>query len=445
MRAVVRRIAIALSLSQLLACADPATVTVEVTTGQESDAFSRDPAVTKVELIARDANLQAVARATSEPGGAFDLGEVSVDELLSFEVIGSDAAGDVQVRGQSLALVIGALQADVLPVFAQRLMHFSRPPGEMVQGHVAGVGAVLAERYLMLTGGSALSGNDADVIFYDMLALGGSLGGTLSLTARSLVVSADASAVLCIDDSRAVWLDFDSSAAFDATLPAGLGSWAQVAGGRTVVSPGASFVVGATRASGASDRVLVVAPDRSLSLATTSVERAAAAATWIDGTGLVIVGGESSAPSVEVIADGESTAEVLDFPPDDIRGATAVIGTSDGELVVLCGDVPARVFDLGCNSNCTATLPPIDFGAPLGDCHAFALEGGRVLMTGARDDGIISGFSFAIAGGDVSEHPLREPRRGAVTVPAPNGTLAVYGGQLADDSAALSVETLFPE
>jgi hypothetical protein len=45
----------------------------------------------------------------------------------------------------------------------------------------------------------------------------------------------------------------------------------------------------------------------------------------------------------------------------------------------------------------------------------------------------------------VTEMPLREPRRGATAVPAPNGTLALMGGVHLDGTPALSVEMFFPE
>jgi hypothetical protein len=46
--------------------------------------------------------------------------------------------------------------------------------------------------------------------------------------------------------------------------------------------------------------------------------------------------------------------------------------------------------------------------------------------------------------GVVREVLLREPRRGAAVVPAPNGTLTLLGGQLLEGDAALRIESLFP-
>ena len=169
-------------------CADPATITIEVTTGHESDTFSMDPAVTKVDVVALASDGSQLAKATSEPGGSFDIGEVPIDQFLRVEVTGSDADGQVRVRGRSIGLVIGALQGELLPVFAQRLERWSRPPGALTHSHVGGIGGVLGERFLMLTGGSGIDADASAVAFYDLLALGGSVGGSLSLVPKSMIV-----------------------------------------------------------------------------------------------------------------------------------------------------------------------------------------------------------------------------------------------------------------
>lgn len=86
--------------------------------------------------------------------------------------------------------------------------------------------------------------------------------------------------------------------------------------------------------------------------------------------------------------------------------------------------------------------------AAVADVAAFALPGGRVLAVGseAGADGLTRSFVVDLAAaGQVEELALREPRRGATVVPAPNGTLALLGGVHAEGTAALTVETFFPE
>jgi hypothetical protein len=50
-----------------------------------------------------------------------------------------------------------------------------------------------------------------------------------------------------------------------------------------------------------------------------------------------------------------------------------------------------------------------------------------------------------VAAEEVTSLPLREPRRGASVLPAPNGTLALIGGETLDGAAAHSIELFFPE
>jgi len=437
-------------------CADPATITIEVTTGHESDTYSMDPAVTKVDVVALASDGSQLAKATSEPGGSFDIGEVPIDQFLRVEVTGSDADGQVRVRGRSIGLVIGALQGELLPVFAQRLERWSRPPGALTHSHVGGIGGVLGERFLMLTGGSGIDADASAVAFYDLLALGGSVGGSLSLVPKSMIVADDASTVLFIDDDRALSLDFSTGSSFEVELPTGLSSWASIAGGRIVTTPTVTYVVGAARDGEPSDRVLVVAADGGLTTASLTTARAHAAAAWIEDVGLVVAGGDADAAGIEVIADGDSSAKALAYGADSTAGAVAAIGSQSKELLLACGSssdmvggsqpAPVRLVDLSCVDSCAPVELAIDLGVSLDACEAFAIDGGRVILTGTDvADGLMRSFAFAITGDSVEELSLRQPRSGGVLVPAPNGSLALLGGAHQDGSAALNVELLYAE
>ncbi len=434
------------------ACAaDPTVVTIEITTGHESDAFSRDPAVTQVSVKGIAADGSTLASATTEPGGSFALGEVAVEELIHIEVTGTDSSNTVRARGRSPGLVIGTLVSEVWPVFAQRLGEWARPPGQLSHSHVGGLGAVIGERLLLLTGGQAV-GDDSDgaVAFYDLLALGGTTGGTLTRVPKSVVVASDGNAALFIDDTEAVWLDF---AAGDSTVvepPSGLTGFDQVAGGKTVVGPESSYVVGATRADPPSDRVLIVKADRSLASASLTALRHHAAATWVPDIGLAVAGGSDGAAGVEVLAAGATAASIRPFEPDPVTAAGAVTGIAGSELVLLCGldgdqPAPVRSLNLDCVSDCAAVTLDIVLPSTLTGCDAYATDEGQVLLVGHdTGDSQVRAFAIAIAAATATELPLREPRIGAVPVPAPNGTLALLGGEHPDGTAALTVELLFP-
>ncbi|MCA9624443.1 MAG: hypothetical protein KC731_35715 [Myxococcales bacterium] len=440
-----RRIALALlAVSPLLACSDPEHVVVTITTGQETDAFTLDPPIERVDIVALDENGGTVSQTSAAPGEEFSLGEISVDQFLRFEVTGYDAAGDVQLSGQSLGLVLGALESDVFAVFAQRLERWSRPPGGLEHSHRAGIADVLAERYLLLTGGEGLGeAGAAESAFYDLLALEGAVGGTFSLTPSSLVVAQTATDLLVLDGERAYWLDFASNTSIQVTSPpTGIGSWSQVAGGATVIGEDATFVVGPTRLGEPTNRVLRILADGTLEAITLNQARAGAAVAYVPDVGLAIAGGATEGPGVEVVRDGDAQATALDFEALPIVGAAGVVGTQSRELLVLCGGNPVAL-DLGCSADCQPREVSLAVDPDLTSCRAFASEGGRLVLVGTRaSDGLMTSFSIAPASDEVTELPFREPRRGAALTPAPDGTLALLGGELPDGSPALSVELL---
>jgi hypothetical protein len=434
----------------LAGCSDDRVVTLDVTVGHETDAFQRDPAVTSVEVQAVGIDGAVLSSTASTPGGGFSLGDVPVSDLLRFELYGRDGAGDVRMRGRSLAVVLGAVDAEVLPLFAQRLGFWSRPPGGLTHGHEGGVAGAVGERLLLLTGGTGHGGGDGEFAFYDLLSQSGVPGGTLAIVPESLVVSADGGAVLAIADDRAIWLDFAAGTTADPELPLGLGSWAQVAGGKTVVGPTASYVVGATRTDPPSDRVLVIHPSRGLSAVEMQSERSGAAATWVAETGLVVAGGSATGAGVEVIGDGATESEELPFPADATTRAGAVAGADPAKVVLACGHdgtaaAAVRSFDLRCEASCAGLDLGIDLGVELDACDVFATASGPLVLVG--DDGTEQrSFLLDVDAGTAIELDLREPRRGATPVAAPTGTLALVGGvHVPDGTPALTVEMLFPE
>ncbi len=431
----------------LAACSDPTALTIEITPGRETDAFEQDPPVTRLNVSVLDLAGAALLSTAADPGGGFTLGELPTDQLVRFEVRGTDANDDVQMRGRSLAFVLGALDADVFPVFVQRVDAWARPPGQLPHANVDGLAAVLGERFLILTGGEAVGGTATSVLFYDMLSLSGYVGGALTSVPKSMTVSADGRALIVIDDEDALWLNFDDGTELDLTAPEGLGAYANVAGGHAVRGPSANYIVGATRAGEPTDRILIINNNGTLAAARLNTPRARAAASWVDGVGLVIVGGAAEGAGVEVLADGETQAEDLAYAADPIIGAVAALGPADQQLLLLCGDdangaVPARLIDLDCGTTCAPTVLSASVGG-LTNCSAHK-SGDRVIMTGHDDTGIMVGLLVDAIADTVAPLPLREERTGARVVAAPNGTLAIIGGKHLDGSPAVTVEMLFP-
>ncbi|XXT24556.1 hypothetical protein WME94_23780 [Sorangium sp. So ce429] len=449
----------------LLGCtSEPPTLTIEVVPGHEASAFQEDPPVARIEVTATAIDGDVAVSATGAPGGTLDFGEIPAEKAYTFEVRGLDAGGATVVRGRSAAgIYLASLAGDALQLFAQRTGQWARPPGELAASRVGAPGGTLAERYMILTGGAAASAADrvepARLDAYDLAAwVGSASSGALPRAARSLVVRGDL--LLALDDDGATWTDLVAGQSAEAPLPAGLGSFAEVAGGRTIeATDGRSFVVGATRGgepAGApgqpSDAVLVIGADRAFSVARLRHARAGAAAVWVEGLGLVVAGGSAEGAGLEVLGDGATAFLPRQFPPDASRGAgAAVIGP--GEIALIGGvqggaAAPTRRLAPGCAASCaTAEVEGAALPAAFVDVAAFALAGGRIVAVGseAGEGGLTRSFVVDVAVGQAEELPLREPRRGATTVPAPNGTLALLGGVHPDGTPALAIETFFPE
>lgn len=453
-----RTLAFALSALALAACKSPSELSIDVTAGQETDAFTADPPVVRVDVEVKSLDGSVDVKASAAPGGTFDLGNVPADQQIGVEVTGVDAAGNTILRGRSLyGLPLDGLDGAVLPVFAQRTGQWARPPGNLVQTHVGGVGAQLGEQYVILTGGAkaAMDGASADtgqVEAYDLLALGGArTASKFARTAETLV--SFGSALFLVDSAGATWVDYTVSPPTDstATAPSGL-DFADVAGGGVVMATnGRAFVVGGTRLGKESAAVLEVDAGGSLAAYKLLKPRKGAAAAWIDGVGLVVAGGSAEAPGVEVLADGATAFGSRGFDADPTEGAGAA--TDGGKGLSLVGGTvngmaaPTRVLDPACVASCAvkevagAALPSATAGVT-----AYALTGTQLLVVANESGGMGLTRTFLVdLVGSVKELPLKEPRRGAVPVPTALASLALIGGEHPDGTAATSVELFFTQ
>jgi hypothetical protein len=427
----------------------PPNVHLDITVGQEKDAFSRDPKVVslKVEGIAPDGTV--VATTTAAPGGTFDFGEIANDEQLTFEVTGTDAKGATVVRGRSLGAIPLAAVSGTLPIFAQRVNEWARPPGGLTQTHVGGVACSGAERYIVLGGGKSDTADETNL--YDLFTLGGVRIGGVARSPETMVPRG--TAVLFIDHQGATTIDLATGDASDVVTPTGLTSYGLIAGGRAVdASDGRTFVVGGTRSGEPTKSVLVAAADGTLTSLELVEARAGAAAVWIEGVGLVVAGGSATGKGVEVLGPAATSFAPVDFAADPTVGAGAVLDGPSG--VVLIGGslpdgspAPIRRIDPNCFDACVpVVVGKSDPSVPLTSVHAYTLGGGRVFVIGEEMAMVPQTRTFLLQlGVSSTELPLREPRRGAAVIPSPVGTLALLGGTRVDGKPALSVELLFPQ
>ena len=477
---------LALSPLLLAACSTSATdLTIDVTTGQETTAFTDAPAVSAVSITVKSVDGSVDMQQSTTVGGSVDFGNVPNNQAITIGVAGY--AGSTQVMsGSSLSgLELAAIGGGVLPVFVERDNTWARPSGQLAAGHVGGTAAVVAGRFLFLTGGAAPSGasstDPSGVDAYDVLSLGGDrTSPAFSLVPQTIVSldpisgAADPSQadprLLLLASTGASLLDYTSSEASTPSLPVGLSSFADAAGGRIIPATGGPtgsrvFVVGATRLGAPSRAVLEVDSDGTLAGYALLTPRQGAAATWVETVGLVVAGGSMEGSGVEVLAPTATSFAPTAYGPDQVQGAAAITDANGG-LVLVGGraadgtSAPTRHLALNCVAPAcvptpiaSATLPDV-----VENIVGYRRPDGTFLVVGDALAGTGCGASFpngctlsytvalGVAGGAGSATlvPFREARKGATAIDVPNGTVAVLGGEHADGSAALSVELFYP-
>ena len=424
------------------ACSSTPTATFTVTTGDETDALTRAPAPTTlvVDALDLDGNAQEIAR-TPLPADTLALGDKQSTDVGALRVTALDATGKALVRGETLYVQFGALADAPISVFVQRLGELARMPGASALPVLDGPKlAVTNARYVIAASGT-------DVVIYDLLLLH-ALSGIPSFPrpARSLVAFGSAAAVV-IDEQGATAVDLSTAETSTIAAPTG-GTFAEIAGGSTVNAPdGSAYVVGGTRTTGGpSQRVLAISKDGAVAFATLAAPREGACATWVDGRGLVVVGGNvpgastggtggttNAAPGAEVIAPGSVQGAPLPYPADGVKGCGAssldashvLVAGGVGSTADVMGAAPARVLDLACASMCTPALWP---GAlPLVRAEAFTLGPTAALVAG--DDASGASRVFRVSAMGSNEIALKAPRKNARLVALPvKGTAAIVGG-----------------
>lgn len=398
-----------------IACSGDPEGTVSISLGEEADALSRSPAPTTlvVETLGVDRAKKELAR-TTLPAGEVSLGNVPRSDVGALAVTALDASGKVLLRGETLYMQWGALENTTLDVFIQRTGELARPP--------RGPGAFDAKQAIVAVGRYVFAANETSTFLYDLLNLRPLDGPpTLPRPARSLVTF-DTTAII-VDENGASVFELQGRRASDLPAPSGA-TFAEIAGGATVrATDGTQFIVGATRTSGGpTTRIIRIAPDGALTAVALANAREGACAAWAEGRGLVVYGGNATAPGGEVIAPNATTSSALPFAPDDIRacGATALDGTR-----VLVAGKEARVLDLGCAADCKPAAWPGTLD--LARAEAFTLFPDAALVVGDDASGNTKAFRASATG--AREIPLKTPRRGARLVALPqNGVCAIVGG-----------------
>ena len=441
-------VAAALALPLAALRCKPATDQGSVQILTVDDPFLGPPAATEI-------TIQAIDYADGGPGGAvttlargpatagtLDLGTYPETTTESFLVTATDGAGTTVARGATLPVELGALAGLTLGIFVQRTGVLSRLPGGLADGRPAPLVGILGGRYILVAGG-ADDTLGPQTQLYDLISFAAlPTPPAFPFAPESLAIAQ--LRALAISASDAKWYDLTASTTTDASAPSGPLAWASVAGGATITSTdqSTSFVVGATRTSGApTDAILVVSSSGALAWAKLTAPRLGATAAWLDGYGLVVEGGnvpgDATAPGVELLGAGATSAIAIPYPADVTTGAgmaaldgthLLVVGGSDGSGA----DPGARVFTVPCKSGaCAASAWQASVLTPLALTQAFAIDASSAFVTGEDARGAM--HAYRLSPMSVAEVPFRVPRSRARGIRLPfgapgTGPVAIVGG-----------------
>ena len=423
------------------ACSSSDNGSIQLVTGEETDTFTRPPAPTKLRVDAVDSSGHVTTLSTTPlPAATVDLGTQSEATVAALEVTGLDASGNRIVFGESLPLLFGGLAGMTVPVFVQRVGELARLPGPLSDARRAPLLAQVQGQYVFVGGGAEAS-TAATTQLYDFGQLAPLPSPpTLPLVPQS-VAFVGTVAWLIGSTGAADYFDFSSNGQAALQAPAG-GSFADVAGGLTVIGDnGVQFIVGATRTSGAATAtVLEIDPNDTSNpnypfggptWLTLTAPRLGAAATWVPGRGLVVIGGSGSAAGAELVSPGSTKGSALPYPPDPsgAGGATAL----SNEIVLVAGgysatgDAGARTIDLTCTAQCAPVVWEPALPVPILFAQAFTIDPANAFVVGSE---VLTGrtHAYRLTSATATEVPTKVPHSNARAIWSPVGSVVLFGG-----------------
>jgi hypothetical protein len=428
------------------------------------------------------------------PVSTLNLPQEGTDDVDRFEVTLFDSADAAIIFGNTLPVQLELISSlPGLDIFVQRTGEFARLPSPFLSVPLSPIASVLEERFVLVADGSGSPGATVAQL-YDLLLWGlvqmpdGGMGAlTLPCPPLSIAPITGTTFVLLVCntevDGDLVAYGIDISGTFAAaTVPASGGTWRDIAGGSTVVSPdGDVFIVGATRSPqgpvhGPTTEVLRLPVAAELvvdggvdggpvavnsSFFNLTYAREGAAAVWsAPEHGLVIIGGNSDAgdPGIEYFPSERATEANAGSPvpsvilttsaydPTQGAGATAI---GDTQILVAGGTLPdgsaapVRLFDLaggslvdcGVTSDAAAGTP---VGVPLLTAEGFTQPGADPMFIGMEKDGATHAFLVPLTQATMCpstpiEVPLRVPnRKGTTAILSPLPSVLVMGGDTTD-------------
>jgi hypothetical protein len=470
-------------LVAVLACNSTDQGTVQLVTGEETDVFTQAPAPTQLLVYAVDSssNDGGMTELASGPvsSTSIDLGNQDENGTAVLQVWGEDDAGAVVVFGQSLSLQYGAIAGGTLPLFVQRTNELARLPSPPTDARTSPVLAIIQGEFLFIGGGSGRdvdAGLDSGVAggttqLYDFASYAPlSSPPTLAYAFQSMPIVG--TVALLIDSSSpngAYYYDFSQDEYTAAVSPPSNSNnftFADVAGGQTFydVDPTSGnlngiYVIGATRLTGSpTAAVLYINPNDTsnssyqtgnLTFYSLTVPRLGAAAAAIDARGLVVAGGSTMPPGLEVVGPNAVQAS-FSFPADPTVGAGATpLPSQNGESpvsILLAGgvtpagkDAGVRQLALNCNMSCvtpwgTGLTAPANLPVPITAAYAFSNAAGTAAYVVGNEPatatmpGLTQTFLLSSTMGVVTPVPTKATHTYASAIESPVGSVLIFGG-----------------
>jgi hypothetical protein len=244
---------------------------------------------------------------------------------------------------------------------------------------------------------------------------------------------------IAISSEWAIWVDEYHETSGKYGLPDGLGSFANVAGGRVMRGAnGTAFLVGGTRVGEPTAYTLSFAATSDSSVSMLNTPRAGAATLFEDGVGLVVAGGSPTGTGVERIASGGIAFTSLNYPADPVTGATLV--REDASHVLRVGgknadESPAETvrLDVTCSTDNCAAEPVPELALAINAAQSYwDPESNDTIIVGEDDTGLTVMYRYSAASGVGALTPIAVPtdqaRLHASAIELPNRKVVLVGG-----------------
>jgi hypothetical protein len=159
--------------------------------------------------------------------------------------------------------------------------------------------------------------------------------------------------------------------------------------------------------------------------------RRGAAVVWAKGRGLLVLGGNDTAPGADLLPKGATGSVTLPFPPDATRGASATM-LNDTTVLVAGGTDAAsspqatRIFDLTCAASCVTASWKATLAQALTPTQLFTTSPTTALLVG--DDAAGATHTFRLDTEAATEVPTKIARNHARAARVATGSIVLVGG-----------------